>query len=356
MRGLALIETALRPQISPAARQGMLEALDHDYLGLLRAAYTSFGKDSVQGASLFPRGRGTRLGDGEAVDPARAHRRPVVTCLGSRDAGDSRCSPRAAGRRASAAEDVPRARLRRDAAARADAARQLRPLRHCSIDRSIWRARSTASPPIPKGAAGGTIATSSRAGVPLVSKRGPRRLDGHARARARRSARSRSRSARATWFPRADARPRTPLQIRQILLARHQRAATDARAGRVVRIRDPRSQLAQDEARNPVLLGGKDEREQDEVGVEHAPVGAEALEQPSPVEIAGADQVEDVGAVEALALHDEGLGPDHLLGRDQHHLPVEDRARRGVLEPRRRSTVAMPLPELKMMSTWRPWW
>jgi pimeloyl-ACP methyl ester carboxylesterase len=53
VRGLALIETALRPQISPAARQGMLEALDHDYLGLLRAAYTSFGKDSVQGASLF---------------------------------------------------------------------------------------------------------------------------------------------------------------------------------------------------------------------------------------------------------------------------------------------------------------
>src|SRR6186997_2748201 len=38
VRGLVLVETALRPQIDPAQRPAMLEELDRDYAGLVRAA------------------------------------------------------------------------------------------------------------------------------------------------------------------------------------------------------------------------------------------------------------------------------------------------------------------------------
>jgi pimeloyl-ACP methyl ester carboxylesterase len=50
--GLVLVETALRPQVDGAEREGMLEALERDYASLLRTAYTSFGRDSAQGALL----------------------------------------------------------------------------------------------------------------------------------------------------------------------------------------------------------------------------------------------------------------------------------------------------------------
>ncbi len=51
--GLVLVETALRPQVYGAERAAMLQALDQDYSGLLRAAYTTFGRDSAQGAALY---------------------------------------------------------------------------------------------------------------------------------------------------------------------------------------------------------------------------------------------------------------------------------------------------------------
>src|SRR6266496_9821 len=41
----------------------------------------------------------------------------------------------------------------------------------------------------------------------------------------------------------------------------------------------------------------------------------------------------DVGAVEALALHDHRLLPDHLLGRDDPGRDAEDRLVDGVAEP-----------------------
>ena len=53
LRGLVLVETALRPQVEDADRALALESLDHDYQGLLRQAYGAFGRDSVQGAALY---------------------------------------------------------------------------------------------------------------------------------------------------------------------------------------------------------------------------------------------------------------------------------------------------------------
>jgi pimeloyl-ACP methyl ester carboxylesterase len=53
IRGLVLVETALRPQFEGAERDAMLSALDHDYQALLRSAYAAFGRDSAQGAALY---------------------------------------------------------------------------------------------------------------------------------------------------------------------------------------------------------------------------------------------------------------------------------------------------------------
>lgn len=53
VRGLVLVETALRPQFDDAARESMLDLLDRDYDALLRAAYLSFGRDSTQGEALL---------------------------------------------------------------------------------------------------------------------------------------------------------------------------------------------------------------------------------------------------------------------------------------------------------------
>src|SRR5439155_23447359 len=53
VRGLVLVETALRPQIEGATRDTVLHALDQDYTGLLRSIYGAFGRDSAQGAELY---------------------------------------------------------------------------------------------------------------------------------------------------------------------------------------------------------------------------------------------------------------------------------------------------------------
>jgi pimeloyl-ACP methyl ester carboxylesterase len=53
VRALVLVETALRPQLEPAERAGLLASLERDYRGTLRAAYVPFGRDSAQGLALF---------------------------------------------------------------------------------------------------------------------------------------------------------------------------------------------------------------------------------------------------------------------------------------------------------------
>lgn len=62
VRGLVLVETALRPQVDAAERAAMLDRLDHDYDGLLHDAYLSFGRDSAQGEGLYR--------EAAAMDPA----------------------------------------------------------------------------------------------------------------------------------------------------------------------------------------------------------------------------------------------------------------------------------------------
>src|SRR5262245_15840 len=75
--------------------------------------------------------------------------------------------------------------------------------------------------------------------------------------------------------------------------------------------------------------------EQDEMGHQHAPGVAEARDEPGPVDALGrgAQDVRHVGAVEALALHDERLRPDHLLDRNEPDGAAEDLLRYAVLEP-----------------------
>jgi 3-oxoadipate enol-lactonase len=53
VRALVLVETALRPQVDGRERDAMLRKLDRDYQGLLRSAYTAFGRDSAQGEALY---------------------------------------------------------------------------------------------------------------------------------------------------------------------------------------------------------------------------------------------------------------------------------------------------------------
>lgn len=53
IKGLVLIETALRPQVDPAERATLLNALEGDYTAVLRSAFESFGRDSAQGFALY---------------------------------------------------------------------------------------------------------------------------------------------------------------------------------------------------------------------------------------------------------------------------------------------------------------
>jgi len=53
VRELVLVETMLRPQVSIRERDAILRGLDTDYQGVLRRAFVSFGRDSVQGVELY---------------------------------------------------------------------------------------------------------------------------------------------------------------------------------------------------------------------------------------------------------------------------------------------------------------
>ncbi len=53
VRGLVLVETLLEPQMGSTERDAMLQALNDDYQGLLRSAFTAFGRDSAQGLELY---------------------------------------------------------------------------------------------------------------------------------------------------------------------------------------------------------------------------------------------------------------------------------------------------------------
>ena len=53
VRGLLLVETALRPQIDPKELPEMLRALEEDYDGVLHSSYLAMGRDSLQGERLY---------------------------------------------------------------------------------------------------------------------------------------------------------------------------------------------------------------------------------------------------------------------------------------------------------------
>lgn len=53
VRALVLVETALRPTFGADERRAIRAALDSDWEGTLREVWTSFGRDSAQGAELF---------------------------------------------------------------------------------------------------------------------------------------------------------------------------------------------------------------------------------------------------------------------------------------------------------------
>ena len=55
IRGLVLVETALRPQLPPGQRAEWLERLDRHYDGVVHDAYLGFGRDPKQGEMLYRR-------------------------------------------------------------------------------------------------------------------------------------------------------------------------------------------------------------------------------------------------------------------------------------------------------------
>jgi pimeloyl-ACP methyl ester carboxylesterase len=99
VRALVLVETALRPQVAPADRAALLDALDHDYDALIHAAYLDFGRDSVQGEQLYREVRALdpamvkpwiRLAFSADLSAAAAQLRvPVLVVLAPRSWGDS---------------------------------------------------------------------------------------------------------------------------------------------------------------------------------------------------------------------------------------------------------------------------
>jgi len=82
---------------------------------------------------------------------------------------------------------------------------------------------------------------------------------------------------------------------------------------------------------------------------QHPPVRPEPVQQAIPVQQSAA--VAETGAPrrrhQPLPLHDERLGPDHLLGRAQPRRHAEDLLVDRVREPSS-STSATPFPELKI--------
>ena len=62
VRGLVLVETALKPQVDAHQRAALLDAIARDYAGTLHSVYVSFGRDSAQGEALY--------GEARQLDPA----------------------------------------------------------------------------------------------------------------------------------------------------------------------------------------------------------------------------------------------------------------------------------------------
>jgi pimeloyl-ACP methyl ester carboxylesterase len=118
VKALVLVETALRPQVEPADRAAMLDALDLDYANFVHAAYLDFGRDSVQGEALWREvaaldpdvvRRWIRLAwSTDLSDLAGGIEAPVMTVLAPRSWGDHELWP--AVRTALGYEQVPRLR------------------------------------------------------------------------------------------------------------------------------------------------------------------------------------------------------------------------------------------------------
>jgi len=70
-------------------------------------------------------------------------------------------------------------------------------------------------------------------------------------------------------------------------------------------------------SRDLVPLAWIDESQDHEMCEQDSPMLSKSLQQAIPVQAVGifVNEVHDVRAVEALALHDECFGPDHLLER-----------------------------------------
>src|SRR4051812_48131559 len=87
--------------------------------------------------------------------------------------------------------------------------------------------------------------------------------------------------------------------------------------------------------RYAVALRGEDEAEKHEMGHQDPPVRAEPVKQAIPVKIRTEclDQMSHIGAVEALALHDECLRPEALLSGYQLHGNAEHLAVECVFKP-----------------------
>lgn len=62
VRGLVLVETALRPQVTPAERAHLEAEMDRDYRGFLRSSYMEMARDSAQGERLYA--------EAAAIDPS----------------------------------------------------------------------------------------------------------------------------------------------------------------------------------------------------------------------------------------------------------------------------------------------
>src|SRR6267142_1067151 len=110
------------------------------------------------------------------------------------------------------------------------------------------------------------------------------------------------------------------LHVHEVLRPRGQRTPADPpRGGLAHLLLEDLEAAPHERLRDAPPLGRVDEAEQDQVAEQHAPVLAEAPGQAAPVDLLGArvDEVRDVGAVVALALHHVGLGPDRLLDRTE---------------------------------------
>ena len=94
-------------------------------------------------------------------------------------------------------------------------------------------------------------------------------------------------------------------------------------------------QLVDQPARDPVALGRVDEAEVQEVHQQHLPILLHVGQQPLPVDplALAQDQMGDVGAVVAVPVLQQRLGPDHLGRRGQLDRHAVELGRMALLEP-----------------------